>query len=173
MKLFFAIWPDQSTKIRLDGLAKLLHRACGGKITKSESIHLTLVFIGEVEASERLRMAASSLSGKPFEMNFDKVAYWKHNRIAWAGMGIVPDGLKDLVDSLKAALKTEGYRFDERSYVPHVTLLRHAREPEILPQSEPFIWHVAEFCLVASTDSGYRILETWPLEKDASFEMPG
>ncbi|HQT26497.1 MAG TPA: RNA 2',3'-cyclic phosphodiesterase [Burkholderiales bacterium] len=171
MKLFFAIWPDESVKLRLDELGKRLHRACGGKITRTESIHLTLVFLGELENSEKLKKAASSVSGKAFEMTVNKVAYWKHNRIAWAGMEPVPEGLGALMDSLRGALKHEGYGFDERRYVPHVTLLRHARAPEILPESESFIWPVSEFCLVGSSDSGYKILERWRLKEDAPLEV--
>ena len=174
MRLFFAIWPDDAVKERLDELARRLHRACGGRRLMRESIHITLIFLGEVDHVEDLLEAASSVSGRAFEIRIDKTVYWKHNRIAWAGTSSVPENLGMLVDELKKALKREGLSYDERGdYVPHVTLVRKAMMPADMPEFEPFSWSVSEFCLVESADSGYRIIGKWPLEIDAAGEMPG
>ncbi len=163
MRLFFAIWPDETARNRLSELAKRLHGACGGKVTRSDSIHLTLVFLGEVEKTESLLEAASVISANAFEIRVDRATYWKHNRIAWAGTSAIPEELAKLVDALKRALEQRGFSFDERNYVPHVTLVRKAGMAENLPEFEPFSWRVSEFCLAASSESGYRILEKWPL----------
>lgn len=173
MRVFFAIWPDVSVADRLEGLAKELRLACGGKTTRKESIHLTLVFLGEVENTDVLKDAAAGISASAFEIRMDKTAYWKHNRIAWAGTESIPERLHELVNALRLVLEKAGFGFDKRSYVPHVTLVRHAREPKTLPEFEPFSWAASEFCLVGSSDSGYQILEKWPLKIDAAFQVPG
>ena len=162
MRVFFALWPDVSVRAHLEEVAKLLHRECGGKKTRGESIHLTLVFLGEVEKIDPLLEIASKLSANAFEIKMDRAGYWKHNRIAWAGMAESPE-LAGLVASLQAALSSAGFEYDERNHFPHVTLVRKAGEPKALPDFEPFSWQVAEFCLVGSAPSGYSIIGRWPL----------
>uniref|UniRef100_E6QHE9 2',5' RNA ligase n=1 Tax=mine drainage metagenome TaxID=410659 RepID=E6QHE9_9ZZZZ len=162
MRVFFALWPDESVRAHLEEVAKLLHRECGGKKTRGESIHLTLVFLGEVEKIDPLLEIASKLSANAFEIKVNRTGYWKHNRIAWAGMAECPE-LAVLVASLQAALSSAGFEFDERNHFPHVTLVRKAEEPKALPDFEPFSWQATEFCLVGSTPSGYSMIGRWPL----------
>ncbi len=162
MRLFFALWPDEFARARLGEVAKLLHGECGGKKTREESIHLTLVFLGEVEKTGPLIEMASRLSASAFDIRIDRAGYWKHNRIAWAGVAESRE-LADLVASLQTALKAAGFEYDERNHFPHVTLVRKAGEPKALPDFEPFSWQAAEFCLVGSTPSGYSIIGRWRL----------
>lgn len=175
MSLFFAIWPDESTRRLLDGVAKKLHVACGGKKTSAESIHLTLAFLGEMEGARvaQLGMLASGIPADAFEIRLDRVARWKHNRIAWAGASAVPKELVDLAAHLRTALEEGGFDFDRRSFVPHVTLVRKAGLPKALPEFEPVCWSVSEFCLAGSSDSGYAILGRWPLKINAALQVPG
>ena len=147
----------------------MLHKACGGKRTRRKSIHLTLAFIGETDDANlaRLKEAMRDVSGRAFAMSMDKSGYWHHNRIAWVGMNEIPEQLTRLVSAIEAAVRREGFSLDERPYFPHVTLLRQAGRPEILPECEPLAWPVKEFTLAGSTPSGYAILGRWPLQVDA------
>ena len=54
IRVFFAIWPDDVAQTKLAGLAEQLRgeSLCSGRKTKAENIHLTLVFVGEVDASK-------------------------------------------------------------------------------------------------------------------------
>ncbi len=163
MRLFFALWPDESVRAHLAEVAKLLHNKCGGKRTREESIHLTLVFLGEVEKPDPLLEMAARLSANAFEIRMDRAGYWKHNRIAWAGVAESPE-LAGLVASLQAALKADGFEYDERNHFPHVTLVRKAGEPKALPDFDAFSWQVSEFCLVGATPSGYSVIGRWQLK---------
>ncbi len=162
-RVFFALWPDGATRSRLESLAKDLHRACGGRITRSESIHLTLAFLGDVEDSKPLCGIASEISANSFEIKIDQAGYWKHNRIAWAGASEIPSALSELERSLRTALEASGYPLEKRAFLPHVTLLRRGFLPKTLPDFEPFPWKVSAFCLVRSSDGNYEIIGKWPL----------
>src|SRR3989338_1351130 len=84
--LFFALWPDGKTRDALDKAGKQLHAACGGRPTKRETIHLTLVFLGDVpvERIDELRTLAAQVSAPSFELVLTQLGWWKHNRVAWA-----------------------------------------------------------------------------------------
>lgn len=164
-RLFFAIWPDEAARIRLDFVAQMLHRECGGKMTRRESIHLTLVFLGEINVARMadLRRIASLVSEDAFEIRVDLAGYWKHNRIAWVGTSECPPGLARFVAALQRGLACDGFEFDARTYFPHITLVRKATPWTLQPEFEAFSWRATEFCLVKSTNSGYTILDKWPL----------
>ncbi len=169
MRVFFAVWPDEPSLIRLEEAGSRLFAACGGKRTRRESIHLTLAFVGEIEEGElgKLKEAACRVSASAFEIVLDKLGYWKHNKIAWAGCMQVQRPLLELVSLLEAELKASNVALDARPYVPHVTLLRKAERPETIPDIPDISWAVSEFTLTASSPSGYQNLASWPLKVDA------
>lgn len=169
MRAFFALWPDESSLQRLEEAGNRLFRICGGKRTRRESIHLTLVFVGETDEGNlgKLKEAAGKVSASAFKIALDSLGYWKHNRIAWAGSRETQKQLLDLVSMLESELKACGVQFDERPHFPHVTLLRKAARPELIPEFPAISWGISEFTLAASTPSGYEILGRWPLKVDA------
>lgn len=168
-RVFFALWPDGQVRQQLDQAAIALHKGCGGRKTKAETIHLTLVFLGEVEMErlDRLRSAAAAIDGRRFCLEIDRLGYWKHNRIAWAGSGQCPAELQNLVNALEDGLSGEGLRFDRRPYSPHLTLVRKALCREAVRLPETIRWEVSEFVLVqsalASSGSVYTVIGRWPL----------
>ena len=145
-----------------------LHQHCGGRLTARENLHLTLVFIGNVAVGKLsgLEGVAGAISATAFEFVVDQTDYWKHNGIVWAAPRIVPQPLRQLVAALESALLNAGYKFDVRSYVPHMTLIRNARAPSALPAIE-LPWRVSEFSLVESVRDAhaarYRVVARWPL----------
>ena len=168
-RLFFAAWPAPEVQQGLGKLALDLERKCGGRAIPARNIHLTLVFLGDI-ARERLGQTdtlAAAVTAQPFDLDLDRVGYWRHNRIVWAGVSRCPGALPVLVERLELGLSSAGLRFDKRAYVPHVTLLRNARRGP--PETElPSIgWPVARFALVESVqrDRGraYEVLREWPL----------
>jgi 2'-5' RNA ligase len=72
------------------------------------------------------------------------------------------------VKQLQLGLAAEGFKFDERPFFPHVTLLRKARCSQMIVQSHPMLWVVNEFVLVRSTlqpdGPHYAIVQRWPLQ---------
>ena len=65
VRVFFAIWPDNAAQKQLAALAKQLQAEslCGGRKIKPENIHLTLVFVGEVDS----RQAGSAIPGSRWD----------------------------------------------------------------------------------------------------------
>lgn len=172
-RLFFALWPPPQAAKALHAAGRALQKTCGGKLTRRETVHLTLVFLGEVDDDKipLLASLAAPAQVPAFRLRFDRYGWWKHNRIVWAMPTETPTSLAELVQSLEAGLRQEGFAFDQRPYVPHITLLRRARQrPEAveLPAAE---WEVKEFVLVRSlqTDEGsvYEVVGRWPLGEEA------
>jgi 2'-5' RNA ligase len=52
IRVFFAIWPKEAVWRQLCDLSEKLELVCGGRRTRAESIHLTLIFLGEMETSQ-------------------------------------------------------------------------------------------------------------------------
>lgn len=137
---------------------------------RSETLHLTLAFLGEVDA---VRLAAAQavadgIVAEPFDFAIDRLGCWRHNHIVWAGCGAPLPALGALAECLTARLRAEGFRLDDRPFAPHVTLLRDASCPEALPVLENSVaWRVGEFVLVESRTSpqgaDYAVLARYPL----------
>ncbi len=163
LRLFFALWPDDAARAPLARYAGAAHAACGGRLMRPQNLHFTLAFLGDTEAGrlEALLGAAAGVEPRRFAIEVDRVEYWRHNRIVWAGASIVPDALAALVAELRAALDAGEFGYDARPFVPHVTLLRDAR-PATLPDFAPVTWRADRFVLVKSVPGGdYAIVREW------------
>lgn len=168
-RLFFALWPSKAISANLAEEAELLHGICGGRLTRAETIHLTLAFLGEAEPERigDLLALAGEIRVPAFGFNLTRFGWWPHNRIVWAAPAETPAELTLLVDALKERLLGAGFRFDAKPFVPHITLLRKAdcrRNP--LPAGE-IEWRAEDFVLVRSvpgeSGSAYEVLGRWPL----------
>jgi 2'-5' RNA ligase len=135
-----------------------------------DTLHNTLVFIGNILQSrlEPLQLAAQEVSGKSFELCFDIARYWGHNHIVYAAPLHLPLPLTQLVMVLEKSLVRHGFKFDNREYRPHVTLIRNARWTDApLPAMQPVCWKITDFALVQSMSregmTAYRVLARFPL----------
>jgi 2'-5' RNA ligase len=143
LRLFFALWPDTTVRDALYALARKHQPECGGRVMRKETIHLTLLFLGETSPEKLpiLLSAASAVDGK----NFDLV-----------------------LERLRTHVAEAGFSFDPRNFVPHVTLLRNAKQLPKDRQIEPLLWQVREFALVRSVLDGegarYEVLGRWFFE---------
>lgn len=170
VKVFFALWPAAAERGHLAEWQAPLKRLCGGRAMHSETLHNTLVFIGDVgpDRLEALQLAAREVSGKAFELCIDAAHYWGHNHIVYAAPGHVPQPLAQLASALEQRLAMHRFKFDEREYKPHVTLLRNAHWTDApLPEMQPVCWQVRDFALVQSVRqdglASYRVLVRFPL----------
>jgi len=171
MRVFFALWPDAPVRTALDAAAGKLHKLRGGHRTRSDTLHLTLVFIGGIDANRlpELLAAAEDIAAPGFEALFDRTDCWRHNQIAHLGVSQTPPALLELVTQLESRLAASNIPFDRRPYVPHITLLRKADcSIQITnPALEPIRWPARDFVLVSSSlRSGgalYEQLGRWPL----------
>ncbi len=174
-RVFFALWPDPAVARALLARARDWHHRLGGRLTRLDTVHLTLVFVGDVEAGliPRLIDTARSVSASSFDLELDRMGLWRHNRIVHAAPGRVPPALESLVAGLEQALTEAGVGFDRRPYRPHVTLVRKAGLPDGTPAMAPeacrpsLHWPVAAYRLVRShlsqAGARYETLAEFPL----------
>lgn len=165
VRVFFAIWPDAIARKRLLEIAGGLQWNSGftGRRIKAENIHLTLVFVGNVDKSglEALCRAAEGIAKLPkrsFELVIQEIGCWKHNRIAYVAPREIPAALKELVGLLQKAIESVGFSTEERAYKPHVTLMRDATCAGLSPRIEPVVWEVREWLLVKSEQTREGVL---------------
>ena len=164
MRLFFALWPGEEVRARLARSSRELRASCGGRPVPAQRLHMTLAFLGSLEA-ERIaeaERAASEVVARAMSLVLDQPGYWKHNRIVWAGASAPPPALEGLVLELRGALARSRIAFDPKPFAAHVTLLRDARKPRAMPVLEPIRWEVEGFALLRSQlEGGYEILSSW------------
>lgn len=167
VRVFFALWPGATVRARLDETGRALQAKVGGRLTRAASIHMTLLFIGDVESARvpELAQCAAGVAIEPFTLRVDMVDCWPHNRIAWAGPQATPTALSDLVERLRTAVNDARVAFDRKAFAAHVTLLRNARCGGARETIAPIDWCVRDFVLVrSSVDAGgaaYEVIGRW------------
>ncbi|MFN0317332.1 MAG: RNA 2',3'-cyclic phosphodiesterase [Burkholderiales bacterium] len=172
-RLFFALWPDDLCRERMVREGKKLHEIFGGRLTRRESIHMTLVFLGELAADQAKAMHAAGertrMSG--FTLHMAGAGCWAHNRIAWLAPAVTPEPLTQLVKDLRRSERDAGIVIERRPFTPHVSLVRNAQCRPVETKIPIFEWRVQDFVLVRSRrepeTSHYEILARWPAGKVA------
>jgi 2'-5' RNA ligase len=170
-RLFFAAWPlpavRQALAERVDRLPAGL-----GRLQRPDQWHVTLEFLGAVPA-ERLAAAleagaTAAASGRPCEVLFDAIEYWRRPQVLCLTARETPGALSGLVQSLRNQLQARGFEPERREYRAHLTVARKVpRPPGELPL-DPLCWPVGGVALVESiTDRAgarYEPRATWPLQ---------
>ena len=173
VRLFFALWPETGLQRTFYESGLKLYQRCGGRRTRRENIHLTLAFLGVVEADRMpaVMQVADLIQLPAVDLLFSRMGWWRQNQVAWAATDETPRLLIDLVKQLQLGLMAAGFKFDERRYQAHVTLLRKANCPQGLIDSALIRWQAKDFVLVQSTlhanGPHYAIVQRWPLQPKA------
>lgn len=157
LRLFFALWPDAALRERLWRDTAALRKAGGGRPVARDNLHLTLAFLGSVPPADlpALRSAAAQVQAPDFDLVLDTADYWKRPQLLVLAPSVVAAPLAGLASQLWQALSPLGFVPEARTFRPHVTLARRARDPGLQALAGPLCWPVREFCLVRSvTDSG-------------------
>ena len=164
-RMFFALWPSPRVARSLAAQARALASQAGGRVTRTDSIHLTLAFLGDIalDRVEQLLALPADVTSAPFELHLDRLGVWPRNGIGWAAPSGAPDALVELQARLANWLEQAGFRVEARAFVPHVTLVRKATHavPDLAMPS--IAWPVDEFVLVRSNLSATT----------SRYEMPG
>ena len=174
-RLFFALWPSNDVRQGLaDAASRLLreHEPAGRRIGPHR-YHLTLQFLGEYadlppSLVAKASAAATSVEVMQFDLVLDRAGSFRNRSIPWwLGCEAIPDGLLQLSDSLGAALARSGVRVQSgKALVPHVTVLRDARQPLPVTPVEPLRWPVDSFALIHSelgARNAYTVAGHWNL----------
>lgn len=168
-RVYFALWPSAMVRTRLCNVTGRLAEACGGRPILPELLHLSLVFIGEIPLTilPDLSVAAGLVKGHPFDLQLRKFGCWHRKWLVWVAPDATPPALTTLVGNLRTALMEKQISFDEKTFIPHVTLLRDAECKTVEIAARPIKWHVSDFVLVRSvlSKSGpdYKVIGRWNL----------
>lgn len=163
-RLFFALWPDQETRLKCAALAAALKSV--GRPVAPGNLHVTLTFLGNVDADieSKLTEAAALIEFDPIAINFDALSHWQKPRIICLTATRQDAAAAALAERLNALAAALGIPVETRPYQAHVTLARKAQQG--LPVAfEPIVWRSEAFCLAESTDGPngtlYRVLHAW------------
>lgn len=169
-RVFFALWPSPQSAAEIRKIADAMRLDCAGRAMRVETLHLTLLFLGDVPRQKlpQLIEAGGNLHASQFELLLDQVACWRHNRLLYLAPSQVSLELLQLVNSLRVEVLAAGFRYEAREFVAHVTLLRDIADVIPRRQVSPLVWQVREFVLVESVLQGdgrrcYQQLASWPL----------
>ena len=124
-RLFVAIRPPAPVR---DRLIDLMEGVPGARWQDEEQLHLTLRFIGEVDAhiAGDALAALRSVSHRPFALALDGVgSFGKKGRPHSLWAGVAPhDEVAHLHRKVDQALVRAGLEPERRAYHPHITLAR-------------------------------------------------
>ncbi len=144
-RCFFAIQPDAVALDDLIDTAGAFRRVPGIRLVSPQNIHLTVKFLGDVEASRMddvLHAAALAVEGiDRFELNINNTTYLsnpRRPRVVAASCNL-PDMLAKLVDQMEDTMHAIGFAMEGRRYRPHITLGRFRKPPprSAYPLPEP------------------------------------
>lgn len=137
IRTFIAVDIGDAIRSRVVALQQKLERTPGGvKWTEPDNLHLTLLFLGEVDKMEVLSICRlvekESRKLAPFTMEIASLGAFptpRRPKILWAGVTEGAEAIKDLHDFIEAPLvERGGYRREDRGYTPHLTLGRIGSE---------------------------------------------
>lgn len=170
MRLFYALWPDCATQQQWQQELAPLLAPLGGRRIPTENLHMTVAFLGEVRGdrmNELLRLG-DDLALDPVSLRLDRIEYWKKAGLACLRPSETPAGLARLAGQLNTGLQLSGFAVEQRSFKPHVTLVRNvAIATASLPVWPVLEWQAPALALVRSRPladgSEYAVLREWAL----------
>lgn len=128
-RVFFALWPDLRQRDRLRDAINSVARNVEGRAVDRRNWHITLAFAGDVDEAliPVLQQRAAEIAVEPFRLHFDRLEFWPRPKIAALVAMTVPSELETLVMQLNSLLQDLGIVTEDRTYRPHITVSRSAR----------------------------------------------
>ncbi len=140
MRLFTAVRFDEPVKKRLCDIIEVLKRSArGGSFTRPENLHLTLVFLGEIDIVRvhSVKQVMDQVNEAPFALELSGVGRFVRDtgEILWVGANsCVP--LLSVYNQLGDRLSQAGFSVKTRQYRPHLTLARQLHLPPDFDREE-------------------------------------
>ena len=132
MRAFIALELPEAFWRETADLARQLSLRIDGRFSKSDSYHLTLAFLGNIDdaqkglAMDAMDAACAGLFAIPLESN--GLGKFGRSNDATLWMGVKPnDGLLELARRIREELEARSITFDSKPFRPHITLARRTR----------------------------------------------
>src|SRR5215472_6750203 len=132
MRLFIALDIPEEVRERLRQYVERIRiYAPDARWTRTESLHVTLKFVGEVSDAkvQEIKTALAPIKSEPFELDFKDAGFFpapQSARVFWAGVN-ASDALPQLASVVEESMEKIGIAREKRAYHAHLTL---ARAPE-------------------------------------------
>ena len=94
-----------------------------GNYVPTANLHLTLAFIGETKEVEAAKAAVAGISIKPFRLTLSELGTF--GDLLYVGVK-GNQGLTGAARAVREALDAAGLPYDDKKFVPHITLIRKA-----------------------------------------------
>jgi 2'-5' RNA ligase len=151
VRVFIAVDLAESIRARIgDAMAGLRRRAPDAKWQRTEAMHVTLAFLGEIdEAAAPAYVEAMARAGErhaPLTLAAGRGGTFgrpSHPHVLWVDLAGDRDALSALQRDLVGELVQLGHEPEERAFSPHLTLAR-ARGPRGEPAFVPCVTALSE-----------------------------
>lgn len=176
LRLFFALWPSDAQREALFALTAPAIASIDGKPVRPANFHVTLAYLGSVPGRGFADLVAvgGRTDHPPIELAFQRLDYWPKPRVVVAVPARTPSPGQQMVDRLWSGLGPLGFEREHRPWQPHLTLVRHIRQPPAANFGPTLPAKAAEaaargwsLALVESSTHPegvrYRPLADWPL----------
>ena len=173
MRLFIGLDIAEPVRARVAEVIDRERAKVDARWVRSESLHLTLIFFGELSATRLPEIASASKQTAArhagFQLSLAGAGTFGpplHPRVLWLDVGGALDPLQALVADLEATL---GVVSDPPKFVPHLTLARSQvrnGDPMFIDLARRLArksfgsWDVDHFTVYQSAGGRYRALET-------------
>lgn len=133
MRAFVAIELSDDAKRALTALIQSQRERCidGLRLVRPEGVHLTLKFLGDIDASRVPRiadaLAAASARHTPFRLTLAEPGFFPNAdraRVLWIGVGGDLRPLRQLQRDVDETLAALGFAAEKRPFNPHLTIAR-------------------------------------------------
>lgn len=132
MRTFIALEVPARLSEQLGGVAMELSGHLRGRFLTRDTYHVTLAFLGDIEPLEldavKAALDEATADCGPIELEPDGLGTFGRpiNSTLWVGMA-EHQALMALAARVREGLACRGIAFDDKEFVPHVTLARRAR----------------------------------------------
>lgn len=179
--MFVALWPTIAVSESLAAAAEkaiTTREAREVRATKPHRIHLTLVFLGDLDGKQIETLGEEldrTVALEPAtRLVLDHAGHFS-DHVLWVGPREPVDELKALAKQTRRAVRAAGLAVQGAEFLPHLTVGRTRGEAVLSGaadeltrslQEEPVSWWADDLCLVSSVRgpaASYDVLERWQL----------
>ena len=171
-RLFLALWPDDRTRQHFADVQSAFAKTARLKSARRvppANLHITMHFLGDVslEVCTELQAMLADVKAPACTLLIDRWGYFPKPRVVWLG-GDSPKPLIDLVAQTQSRIQSCIHGYQQKRFVPHITIFRKARHPLEIADFNPIEWSIDRFALVESVThphgAQYTVLNQWPLQ---------